>query len=121
MKQERDRAVLRGENVILDGTLANERKAFETLRMLQENGYAVDLVVVDGPKAVTQARAEYRWRTEYLASLKPDATEMERLRGHAVPPGDVGRGKRRGSGERQRKAGHRDVLDHGQFLSPGLR
>lgn len=87
MKQERDRAVLRGENVILDGTLANERKAFETLRMLQENGYAVDLVVVDGPKAVTQARAEYRWRTEYLASLKPDATDVERLGGRAVPPG----------------------------------
>ena len=55
--------------------------------MLQENGYAVDLVVVDGPKAVTQARAEYRWRTEYLASLKPDATEVERLGGRAVPPG----------------------------------
>ncbi len=87
MKQERDRSVLRGENVILDGTLANERKAFETLRMLQENGYAVDLVVVDGPKAVTQARAEYRWRTEYLASLEPDATEVERLGGRAVPPG----------------------------------
>lgn len=87
MKQERDRAVLRGENVILDGTLANERKAFDTLRMLQENGYAVDLVVVDGPKAVTQARAEYRWRTEYLASLKPDATEVERLGGRAVPAG----------------------------------
>lgn len=87
MKQERDRAVLRGENVILDGTLANERKAFETLRMLEENGYAVDVIAVDGPKAVTQARAEYRWRTEYLASLKPDATDEERLGGRVVPPG----------------------------------
>lgn len=89
MKQERDRAILRGENVILDGTLANEPKAFATLEILQKRGYVVDIIVVDGPKPVTKARAEYRWRTEHLDSLKPDATATERLGGRAVPPGFI--------------------------------
>lgn len=89
MKQERGRAISRGENVIIDGTLANEPKAFDTLDMLQRSGYTVDIIVVDGPKPVTKARAEHRWRTEHLESLKADATATERLGGRAVPPGFI--------------------------------
>lgn len=89
MKQERDRAILRGENIVLDGTLANEPKAFAMLEVLHKRGYAVDIIVVDGPKPVTKARAEYRWRSEHLESLKPDATATERLGGRAVPPGFI--------------------------------
>lgn len=89
MKQERDRAILRGENIVLDGTLANEPKAFAMLEVLQKRGYAVDIIVVDGPKPVTKARAEYRWRSEHIESLKPDATATEQLGGRAVPPGFI--------------------------------
>lgn len=89
MKQERDRAILRGENIILDGTLANEPKAFAMLEVLHKRGYAVDIIVVDGPKPVTKARAEYRWRSEHIESLKPDATATEQLGGRAVPPGFI--------------------------------
>jgi len=89
MKQEQRRAIRRGENIIIDGTLGNESKAALTLDRLVQNGYTVDIIAVDGPKQITRARAEHRWKTELAASARDDADEIARLGGRAVPPGFI--------------------------------
>jgi predicted kinase len=89
MKQEQRRAINRGENIMLDGTLGNEPRAELTLKRLAEHGYSVTLVVVDGPKSVTTARVQRRWRSGLVASTQAGASARTRLGGRVVPGGFI--------------------------------
>lgn len=58
----RDAAMRRGMNVILDGTMNNERSTARKIRELHEHGYTVDALFVDITPDTSKRRADQRYQ-----------------------------------------------------------
>jgi predicted kinase len=58
----------RGENIIIDGTLANAENASRLTDRLYHARYTIQIASVDGPHDVIAQRITQRWRTDYLAA-----------------------------------------------------
>ena len=72
-RQARLRSLNRGERVVLDGVNGSDRKLREKVEELAKTGYSsVEIIAVDGPKAVTRARVEHRWNKSFDAYLAGD-------------------------------------------------
>ena len=69
MKLARDQAIRLGENIIIDGTLSNSDTGSRLVAHLEENRYVVQIVLVDGPRNVTEARVDYRWSQGYESAV----------------------------------------------------
>lgn len=67
-QQAMRRAVQRGDNLVVDGTLSNEAGAHRLLDQLSAAGYEVRIAVVEAPHHVVDARIAARWREGYLAA-----------------------------------------------------
>ena len=61
-------SIARGENVIIDGTLANAEKVSRLADRLQQGRYIIQIASVDGPHDVIALRIAHRWRADYLAA-----------------------------------------------------
>jgi predicted kinase len=84
-----NRAIRRGENVVIDGTLSHQESARKLFRQLENAGYKVQVASVEAPLPVTQARIAHRWRTGYRGAATGTAKEpLDReLGGRTVPAG----------------------------------
>lgn len=85
-KKATNEAIKRGDNVIIDGTLGNEKQARMLLDKLAAAGYDVRVADVETTQAVSEARTMGRWERGYLdaengAAEGPDA----KLGGRWVP------------------------------------
>ncbi|MEU1377891.1 zeta toxin family protein [Streptomyces triculaminicus] len=58
-------ALQSGENVVIDGTLANEQWSNQLVDMLDKNGYSVHVVDVETSQDVAQERVNGRWQGPY--------------------------------------------------------
>ena len=89
MKRARDQSMRLGENVIIDGTLSNADAGTKLVKRLEERGYSVRIALVDGPRAVTEARVAYRWNRGYEGAVNgvadPKDPELLTLGGRWVP------------------------------------
>ncbi|AZZ53999.1 hypothetical protein C1I64_19475 [Rathayibacter festucae DSM 15932] len=89
MKRVRDQSVRRGENVVVDGTLANADAGRTLVERLEGQGYRVRVVLVDGPRAVTEARVADRWARGYRCAVDgiadPGDPDLLVLGGRWVP------------------------------------
>ncbi|NKS54418.1 AAA family ATPase [Rhodococcus hoagii] len=82
---ERD-AVARGENLIIDGTLAWKSHAERLVSDLSQAGYTIQVVDVEAPKGVAAERIVARWRQGFLQALNAPATDpAAQLGGRWVP------------------------------------
>lgn len=82
-------AIARGDNLIIDGTLAWKPRADRIVADLSEAGYRIRVVDVEAPKAVTLARTVERWRLGYLQALNKPTGPDAHLGGRWLPPGAV--------------------------------
>lgn len=58
----------RGERVVIDGVHGSKAKLIKRFQQLSDQGYtSIEIIAVDGPKAVTRARVINRWETGYIA------------------------------------------------------
>lgn len=72
--QAAQRALHRGERVLLDGVNGTKTKLQTRFNELTANGYSkIQFIVVDGPKPVTRARVEHRHITHYDNALGGDS------------------------------------------------
>ncbi|WP_181025738.1 zeta toxin family protein [Rathayibacter rathayi] len=89
MKRARDQSMRQGENIIIDGTLNNADAGDKLVKRLEEQGYSVRIALVDGPRAVTEARVAYRWNRGYEGAVNgipdPDDPDLLTLGGRWVP------------------------------------
>ncbi len=74
---ERD-AVARGENLIVDGTLAWKSHAKRLVSDLSQAGYTIQIVDVEAPKGVAAERIVARWRQGFLQALNEPADPARR-------------------------------------------
>jgi len=79
--QARADAISRGDNVVIDGVLADPEKALELGRALEAHGYRVEVVDVEVPFEVSRRSIEQRWEHDYVAALEGRSD----LGGRAVP------------------------------------
>jgi len=63
-------ALRAGENVVIDTVLADERSAIELGRLLESYGYDVQVVDVEVPYEVSEARIRSRWEQSYRDALE---------------------------------------------------
>jgi predicted kinase len=80
----------RGENVIIDGTLANAEKASRLADRLHQGRYTIQIASVDGPHDVIAQRIAHRWRTDYLAAERGTAVGAAAQLGGRWVPSEVG-------------------------------
>jgi hypothetical protein len=86
VKQATAEAIYRGDNIIVDGTLASVDKAHMLLRRLSEAGYSVMIADVETPHTVSQIRVIDRWRKVYVKALAGTADGQDKyLGGRWVP------------------------------------
>ncbi|MEU7222328.1 zeta toxin family protein [Streptomyces chrestomyceticus] len=64
-KAAQAQAIAAGENVIVDGTLANGEKAHRLAETLQQQGYRIHVVDVEAPEHVARERVVGRWQGPY--------------------------------------------------------
>ncbi|WP_427136760.1 zeta toxin family protein [Pseudarthrobacter sp. S9] len=86
-KKATNEAVKRGDNVIIDGTLGNEKQARMLLDKLAAAGYDVMVADVETTQEFSEARTLGRWQRGYLASengTAEDPSDVE-LGGRWVP------------------------------------
>ncbi len=81
---ERD-AVARGENLIIDGTLAWKSHAERLVSDLGQAGYTIQVVDVEAPKGVAAERIVARWRLGFLEALNEPTDPAAQLGGRWVP------------------------------------
>ena len=67
-QQVRDTALAAGENVVIDSVMAREPAALQNARDLERHGYGIEVVSVQVPQELSQARILQRWATD---SAKP--------------------------------------------------
>jgi len=85
-KKATNEAVRRGDNVIIDGTLGNEKQARMLLDKLEAAGYDVMVADVETTQAVSEARTMGRWERGYLEAENGTATGADAtLGGRWVP------------------------------------
>lgn len=77
----RNEAIERGDNLVIDGVLADEDKALALGQQLQRHGYRVEVVDVEVPYEVSLRSIEQRWQQDYVAALEG----RSELGGRAVP------------------------------------
>ncbi|GHG64196.1 zeta toxin family protein [Streptomyces griseocarneus] len=86
-------ALQAGENVVIDGTLANEQWSNDLVGMLDEAGYTVHVVDVETSKDVAQERVNGRWQEPYeevLEKAENGQDTSKELGGRWVPNEVVG-------------------------------
>lgn len=71
----RDLAIASGVNVIVDTVLSNEPSAHSLMKQLTAAGYSVELVDVEVPYEISEARIAKRWR-EQLVDAERGAHEL---------------------------------------------
>ncbi|WP_427019516.1 zeta toxin family protein (plasmid) [Pseudarthrobacter sp. P1] len=85
-KKATNEAVKRGDNVIIDGTLGNEKQARMLLDKLTAAGYDVMVADVETTQAVSEARTMGRWERGYLDAENGTADGLDaKLGGRWVP------------------------------------
>jgi chloramphenicol 3-O-phosphotransferase len=85
-KKARNEALASGMNVIIDGTLGNEKQARILLDRLQAAGYDVLVADVETTQGVSEARSMSRWERGYLDAENGTATGLDaELGGRWVP------------------------------------
>lgn len=85
-KKARNEALESGMNVIIDGTLGNEKQAKILLDRLQAANYDVQIADVETTQSITEARSMDRWERGYLAAENGTATGIDaELGGRWVP------------------------------------
>lgn len=82
-------AISRGDNIIIDGTLASADKAHMLLGRLSGAGYGVMVADVETPHIVSQARVISRWRKVYVQALAGTATGQDQSLGGRWVPASV--------------------------------
>lgn len=88
-KQATAEAIIRGDNIIVDGTLASADKAHALLRGLSEAGYSVMVADVETPHGVSQQRVISRWRKIYVKALAGTASGQDKYLGGRWVPASV--------------------------------
>lgn len=79
-------AIVRGDNVVIDGTLSSEKNARLQLDALQGAGYDVKVADVETTQDVSEARTLGRWERGYVAAENGTATGIDaELGGRWVP------------------------------------
>ena len=68
-QQVRDTALAAGENVVIDSVMARESAALQNARDLERHGYAIEVVSVQVPQELSQARILQRWAKDSATSL----------------------------------------------------
>ncbi|MGO4856900.1 zeta toxin family protein [Arthrobacter sp. 2MCAF14] len=86
-KKATNEALKRGDNVIIDGTLGNEKQARMLLDKLTAAGYDVMVADVETTQAVSEARTLGRWERGYLDAENGTAKDPldAKLGGRWVP------------------------------------
>jgi hypothetical protein len=79
-------AVERGDNLVVDGTLAWKEHADRLVAKLSNAGYTIQVVDVEATKDVAAARIVQRWRLGYLEALNKPTDPEAKLGGRWVPP-----------------------------------
>jgi chloramphenicol 3-O-phosphotransferase len=69
-KALRQEAIGRGDNIIIDGVLSEAEKALALGEELADAGYAIEVVDVEVPYALSKQRVVQRWRKSYEAALE---------------------------------------------------
>lgn len=77
----RDDAMMRGDNLVIDGVLWDADKAVGLGRALAARGYQVEVIDVEVPYEVSLRSIEQRWAQEYVAAREG----RSRLGGRDVP------------------------------------
>lgn len=79
-------AIVRGDNVVIDGTLSGEKNARLQLDALQAAGYDVKIADVETTQDISEARTLSRWERGYTAAENGTATGVDaELGGRWVP------------------------------------
>ncbi|WP_234754145.1 zeta toxin family protein [Arthrobacter ramosus] len=86
-KKATNEALKRGDNVIIDGTLGNEKQATMLMDKLAAAGYDVMVADVETTRAVSEARTMGRWERGYLDAENGTAKDPldAKLGGRWVP------------------------------------
>jgi chloramphenicol 3-O-phosphotransferase len=66
----RDEALLRGDNLVIDGVLSSPQKAVWLGKHLASHGYEIFLVDVEASREITSQRIDARWRHNYESALR---------------------------------------------------
>lgn len=85
-KKARNEALESGMNVIIDGTLGNEKQARILLDRLESAGYDVKIADVETTQDISEARTLSRWERGYITAENGTATGIDaELGGRWVP------------------------------------
>lgn len=68
-RRVRTAAINRGANVVVDSVMARESAALQNARDLEQHGYAIEVVSVQVPQELSQARILQRWATDSATPL----------------------------------------------------
>lgn len=87
-----EQSIARGENVIIDGTLAWKPWAVQLVTDLDRKGYSISIADVEAPHEVASERIVQRWQEGHLAALSAPETDMAaQMGGRWVPQSAVDR------------------------------
>lgn len=90
-KAAQAQAIAAGENVVIDGTLANGEKAHHLARTLQQEGYEIHIVDVEAPEHVARERVVGRWQGPYeqIEARAEQGQDVSKELGGRWVPGEV--------------------------------
>jgi len=77
-------AMARGDNLIIEGAYADEKRLDDVVKTLEKKGYDVHLATVDVTQDDAMARTQERYRTEALKATQPGAEGKQALGGRFV-------------------------------------
>ncbi|HEY4568698.1 MAG TPA: zeta toxin family protein [Kribbella sp.] len=78
-------AITRGDNLMIEGAYADEKRLGDLVKSLEKQGYDVQLATVDVSPQDAQERAEQRYRDGASRAAEPGAQGKEALGGRFVP------------------------------------
>lgn len=78
-------AIGRGDNLMIEGAYADEKRLGELVKGLEKKGYDVHIATVDVSPQDAQQRAEQRYRSDAQKAAQPGAQGKDRLGGRFVP------------------------------------
>lgn len=71
-RRVRTAAINQGANVVIDSVMARELPALQQARALESHGYAIEVVSVQVPQELSQARSLQRWAQQSTEPLGAD-------------------------------------------------
>jgi len=87
-----EQSLSRGEDVIIDGTMAWKPWAVQLVTDLERKGYAISIADVEAPQHVAAERIVQRWQKGHMAALAAPATDVAaQMGGRWLPASAVDR------------------------------